>query len=63
MAEHAYLTARADEERKNNPNYKPVPEHDGLLWQQSRDQVFLISMAYSQIIKRILTSECYCQLR
>lgn len=38
MAEHACLTARADEERKNNPNYKPILEHDGLLWQRSRNQ-------------------------
>ena len=51
MAEHACLTARADEERKNNPNYKPILEHDGLLWQRSRNQVLLISMTNSQISK------------
>ncbi|XP_047325848.1 U11/U12 small nuclear ribonucleoprotein 48 kDa protein [Impatiens glandulifera] len=34
MAEHAFLSQRADEERKRRPNYKPVIEHDGLLWKR-----------------------------
>ncbi|XP_062084292.1 U11/U12 small nuclear ribonucleoprotein 48 kDa protein isoform X3 [Humulus lupulus] len=30
MAEHAYVSQRADEERKKRPLYRPIIEHDGL---------------------------------
>ncbi|XP_044482912.1 U11/U12 small nuclear ribonucleoprotein 48 kDa protein isoform X3 [Mangifera indica] len=30
MVEHAYVSNRADEERKKRPYYKPIIEHDGL---------------------------------
>lgn len=38
MAEHAYLSSQADEERKKRPNYRPIIEHDGLPRQQSSNQ-------------------------
>lgn len=38
MAEHAYLSSQADEERKKRPNYRPIIEHDGLPQQQSSIQ-------------------------
>ncbi|KAL2482108.1 U11/U12 small nuclear ribonucleoprotein 48 kDa protein [Forsythia ovata] len=36
--EHAYVSQKADEERKNRSDYRPIIEHDGLLWQRSRNQ-------------------------
>ncbi|PIA29910.1 hypothetical protein AQUCO_05800175v1 [Aquilegia coerulea] len=38
LAQHAYVTMRADEERKKRSNYRPLLQHDGLLWHQSRNQ-------------------------
>ncbi|XP_052200042.1 U11/U12 small nuclear ribonucleoprotein 48 kDa protein [Diospyros lotus] len=38
IVEHAYLSTRADEERQKRPNYRPLLEHDGLLWQRPQDQ-------------------------
>ncbi|KAK3197926.1 hypothetical protein Dsin_021341 [Dipteronia sinensis] len=38
MAEHAYVSNRADEERNKRPNYRPIIEHDGLPWQRSSNQ-------------------------
>lgn len=35
--EHTYVSNKADEERQKRPNYKPLLEHDGLLWQRSRN--------------------------
>ncbi|CAN4115234.1 unnamed protein product [Withania somnifera] len=35
--EHTYISSKADEERQKRPNYKPLLEHDGLLWQSSRN--------------------------
>ncbi|XP_015074219.1 U11/U12 small nuclear ribonucleoprotein 48 kDa protein [Solanum pennellii] len=35
--EHTYISNKADEERQKRPNYKPLLEHDGLLWQHSRN--------------------------
>ncbi|KAF5948165.1 hypothetical protein HYC85_014122 [Camellia sinensis] len=37
-AEHAYFSKRADEERQKRPNYRPVLEHDGFLWQRPHNQ-------------------------
>ncbi|CAK9137733.1 unnamed protein product [Ilex paraguariensis] len=37
MAEHAYISKRADEERRKRTNFRPILEHDGLLWQHSRN--------------------------
>lgn len=36
--EHAHVSQKADEERKNRSDYRPIIEHDGLLWQRSRNQ-------------------------
>lgn len=36
--EHAYVSKIADEERQQRLDYRPVIEHDGLLWQRSRNQ-------------------------
>ncbi|KAH7840280.1 hypothetical protein Vadar_015070 [Vaccinium darrowii] len=38
MAEHAYFSKQADEERQKRSNYRPLLDHDGLSWQQPRDQ-------------------------
>ncbi|KAA8538945.1 hypothetical protein F0562_025637 [Nyssa sinensis] len=38
IAEYAYLSKRADEERLKRSNYRPIIEHDGLLWQRSCNQ-------------------------
>ncbi|XP_031284003.1 U11/U12 small nuclear ribonucleoprotein 48 kDa protein-like [Pistacia vera] len=38
MAEHAYVTNRADEERKKRPYYRPLIEHDGLPKKPSSNQ-------------------------
>ncbi|GLT87352.1 hypothetical protein SLE2022_054400 [Rubroshorea leprosula] len=38
MAEHAYLSERANEERKKRSNYRPIIEHDGLPRQPSANQ-------------------------
>ncbi|KAL3370949.1 hypothetical protein AABB24_007794 [Solanum stoloniferum] len=35
--EHTYISNKADEERQKRPNYKPLLEHDGLLWQRSQN--------------------------
>ncbi|KAI7733495.1 hypothetical protein M8C21_023793 [Ambrosia artemisiifolia] len=38
VQEHEYISKAADEERKNRPNYKPIIEHDGVLWQRGGNQ-------------------------
>ncbi|GER51320.1 T6K12.22 protein [Striga asiatica] len=37
--EHAYLSKMAGEERAKRPEYRPIIEHDGFLWQRSNNQV------------------------
>lgn len=36
------MTAKADEERKRRPNYRPIIDHDGLPRQRSSNQVFIL---------------------
>ncbi|KAI3459065.1 hypothetical protein Pfo_015728 [Paulownia fortunei] len=36
--EHAYVSKIADEERQKRPDYRPIIEHDGFLWQRSSNQ-------------------------
>ncbi|CAN6969048.1 unnamed protein product [Brassica oleracea var. botrytis] len=38
VAEHGVMTAKADEERKRRPNYRPIIDHDGLPRQRSSNQ-------------------------
>ncbi|XP_057962841.1 U11/U12 small nuclear ribonucleoprotein 48 kDa protein [Malania oleifera] len=38
IAEHEYFSKRADEERQGRSNYRPILEHDGLLWQRPQSQ-------------------------
>ncbi|KAG2316226.1 hypothetical protein Bca4012_067035 [Brassica carinata] len=38
VAEHGVMTAKADEERKARPNYRPIIDHDGLPRQRLSDQ-------------------------
>lgn len=38
VAEHTYISKRADEERKSRSNYRPLLEHDGIVWQRPNDQ-------------------------
>ncbi|CAN6809390.1 hypothetical protein Bca4012_003619 [Brassica carinata] len=38
VAEHGVMTAKADEERKGRPNYRPIIDHDGLPRQRSSNQ-------------------------
>lgn len=38
VAEHTYISNRADEERKRRTNYHPLLEHDGTVWQRPNDQ-------------------------
>lgn len=41
--EHSYISNKADEERQKRPNYRALLEHDGFLWQHSRNnQVCLL---------------------
>lgn len=40
--EHAYVSKIANEERQQRLDYRPIIEHDGLLWQRSRNQVLII---------------------
>lgn len=37
--EHAHVSKVADEERQKRPDYRPIIEHDGFLWQRSSNQV------------------------
>lgn len=41
MAEHAFVSERADAERKKRPNYRPIIDHDGLPRQASSKEVQL----------------------
>ncbi|XVF30933.1 hypothetical protein REPUB_Repub16aG0102000 [Reevesia pubescens] len=38
LAEHAYVSERADAERKKRPNYRPIIDHDGLPRQASSNE-------------------------
>ncbi|KAF5749202.1 U11/U12 small nuclear ribonucleoprotein 48 kDa protein isoform X1 [Tripterygium wilfordii] len=38
MAEHAYVSSKADEERKKRSDYRPIIDHDGLPRQRSSNQ-------------------------
>ncbi|KAH0933816.1 hypothetical protein HID58_010933 [Brassica napus] len=38
VAEHGVMTAKANEERKGRPNYRPIIDHDGLPRQRSSNQ-------------------------
>lgn len=44
MAEHEYVSKRANEERQKRADYRPIIEHDVLLWQRARNQVFCSDM-------------------
>ncbi|KAI3879276.1 hypothetical protein MKW92_048283 [Papaver armeniacum] len=39
LKEHLYVSTRAIEERGKRPNYRPILEHDGLLWQRYQNKV------------------------
>jgi hypothetical protein len=39
VQEHQYITKMADEERKKRPDYRPIIEHDGVLWHRGDNQV------------------------
>ena len=41
MAEHAYVSERADAERMRRPNYRPIIDHDGLPRQAASNEVQL----------------------
>ncbi|KAL6501193.1 hypothetical protein OROHE_025056 [Orobanche hederae] len=36
--EHTYISKIADEERLKRPDYRPIIDHDGFLWQKSRNK-------------------------
>ncbi|XP_004301791.1 PREDICTED: uncharacterized protein LOC101299775 [Fragaria vesca subsp. vesca] len=38
VLEHDYVSQRADGERKNRSQYRPIIDHDGLPWQKSNNQ-------------------------
>lgn len=38
VQEHGYISKMADEERGKRPNYKPIIEHDGVLWHRGGNQ-------------------------
>ncbi|XP_021742688.1 U11/U12 small nuclear ribonucleoprotein 48 kDa protein-like [Chenopodium quinoa] len=38
VAEHQYITNKADEERQKRPDYRPLLEHDSLPFQRQHDQ-------------------------
>nr|XP_043618082.1 U11/U12 small nuclear ribonucleoprotein 48 kDa protein [Erigeron canadensis] len=38
VQEHAYISKMAEEERKKRPNYRPIIEHDGVLWNRGGNQ-------------------------
>ncbi|PWA68138.1 Actin-binding FH2 [Artemisia annua] len=38
VQEHQYITKMADEERKKRPDYRPIIEHDGVLWHRGDNQ-------------------------
>jgi len=39
VQEHDYISKKADEERGNRSNYRPIIEHDGVLWHHGGNQV------------------------
>ncbi|KAI3762143.1 hypothetical protein L1987_52566 [Smallanthus sonchifolius] len=38
VQEHEYISRKADEERKKRSNYRPIIEHDGVLWHRGGNQ-------------------------
>ncbi|KAD6796618.1 hypothetical protein R6Q59_019572 [Mikania micrantha] len=38
VQEHEYMSKKADEERKKRPTYRPIIEHDGVLWHRGGNQ-------------------------
>lgn len=38
VAEHGFESQKADERRRKRLNYRPILEHDGILWQRARDK-------------------------
>ncbi|KAF8402177.1 hypothetical protein HHK36_013129 [Tetracentron sinense] len=38
IADHQYMSMRADEERQKRSNYRPIVEHDGLHWKYLHNQ-------------------------
>ncbi|KAJ9546027.1 hypothetical protein OSB04_025734 [Centaurea solstitialis] len=34
VQEHQYISKKAEEERRKRPDYRPIIEHDGVLWQR-----------------------------
>ncbi|GKE82061.1 U11/U12 small nuclear ribonucleoprotein 48 kDa protein, partial [Tanacetum coccineum] len=38
VQEHQYITKVAEEERKKRPDYRPIIEHDGVLWHRGDNQ-------------------------
>lgn len=42
VAEHSYLSGKANEERAKRPDYRAIIDHDGVHRPQSSNQVLLI---------------------
>ncbi|PKA59653.1 hypothetical protein AXF42_Ash020254 [Apostasia shenzhenica] len=40
VSDYLFTSVRASEERAKRPNYRPILEHDGLLWQRPNNQEF-----------------------
>ncbi|KAK9056483.1 hypothetical protein SSX86_023844 [Deinandra increscens subsp. villosa] len=38
VQEHEYISKKADEERRKRSNYRPIIEHDGVLWHRGGNQ-------------------------
>lgn len=38
VQEHQYISKKAEEERSKRPDYRPIIEHDGVLWQRGGNQ-------------------------
>lgn len=47
ILEHSFALSRGCEERGKRPNYRPILEHDGLLWHRAQNQVNCIFHPHS----------------
>lgn len=50
VAEHEYISKRAEEERKKRPDFKPIIEHDLFSWQRGRNKDTSVTKSREELL-------------
>lgn len=50
VAEHEYISKRAEEERQKRPDFKPIIEHDLFAWQRGRNKYTSVTKSREELL-------------